>query len=549
MRSISQRAEAGLIYLCVFFALVTAALGVVGIMGVRSATTVSEKIVSDQVTTATSTAVAARAMDAVYSTGEQILLSSDPSAGGRPGVLYSQTIPASDADLAALVRLHAGDTAAELLGVSQLEGEWASIRTVLDPGVIAELTGPSPALANSLTAGYTPLSAHLNDLLSREQDDADRGRAQAKVTDARTIWIIAFAVVLAELVTFAACVIGRRQIRRSAEPEADQVEFAETLQLAKNEEEAHALLQRHLERIIPDANATVLNRNNSADRLEAVTELRPGSPLSRTLEHAEPQSCLAIRSARRNDQGGDRARLLTCGVCGDCPGTSTCTPLTVSGEVIGSVLVNRPTACTAADKVLISNSVSQAAPVLANLRNLAIAEVRAATDSLTGLPNKRVVGDTLKRMVAQAARTLTPVSLILIDLDHFKDINDRLGHPVGDQTLASVGAVLTSALRASDFAGRNGGEEFAVVLPDTDDAGATVIAEKIRKAVSEITLPSPDIVVTASLGIAVYPAHASTTERLERLADAALYTAKRSGRNRTEIAVIEERSPTAGVSL
>ncbi|HWF42118.1 MAG TPA: GGDEF domain-containing protein, partial [Acidothermaceae bacterium] len=92
-------------------------------------------------------------------------------------------------------------------------------------------------------------------------------------------------------------------------------------------------------------------------------------------------------------------------------------------------------------------------------------------------------------------------------------------------------------------------EEFAVVLPDTDDAGATVIAEKIRKAVSEITLPSPDIVVTASLGIAVYPAHASTTERLERLADAALYTAKRSGRNRTEIAVIEERSPTAGVSL
>src|SRR6185437_2507512 len=103
MRSISQRAEAGLIYLCVFFALVTAALGVVGIMGVRSATTVSEKIVSDQVTTATSTAVAARAMDAVYSTGEQILLSSDPSAGGRPGVLYSQTIPAADADLAALV--------------------------------------------------------------------------------------------------------------------------------------------------------------------------------------------------------------------------------------------------------------------------------------------------------------------------------------------------------------------------------------------------------------------------------------------------------------
>jgi len=549
MRSISQRAEVGLIYLCVFFALVTAALGVVGILGVRSTTAVSDRIVSDELTTETATATTSRAMDAIYSSGEQILLSSDPAARSRLGVLYSQSIPAADASLATLVRLHADDDQAELVGISQLDSQWASIRSVLDPGVIAGLSGPSPELADKLTADYTPLSNHLDDLLSREQDDADRGRALAQATDDRTVWITALSVALAEVVTFAAYVIGRRQIRRSAEPEADQVEFAETLQLAKNEEEAHALLQRHLERIIPDANATVLNRNNSADRLEAVTALPPGSPLVRSLQHAEPQACLAVRSARRNDQGGEHPRLLTCTVCGDCAGTSTCTPLTVSGEVIGSVLVNRPTACTASDKQRISNSVSQAAPVLANLRNLAIAEVRAATDSLTGLPNKRVVGDTLKRMVAQAARTLTPVALILIDLDHFKNINDRLGHPVGDQTLASVGEVLRSALRASDFAGRNGGEEFAVVLPDTDVTGAALIAEKIRQAISDITLPSSDVVVTASLGVAVYPDHAATTERLERLADAALYTAKRSGRNRVEIAIIsEERSAIVGVT-
>ncbi len=546
MRSISKRAEAGLIYVCVFFALVTAALGVVGILGVRSTTAVSERIVSDELATETSTATTARTMDAIYSSGEQILLSSNPA--GRLGTLYSQTIPSADTELAALVRLHADDDQAELVGIDQLESQWASIRAALDPGVIASLTGPSQALADKLTAAYTPLSAHLDQLLSREQDDADHGRAEAKATDARTVWIVGLAVALAEVVTFAACVIGRRQVRRSAEPEADQVEFAETLQLAKNEEEAHALLQRHLERIIPDASATVLNRNNSADRLEAVTALPPGSPLARALEHAEPSSCLAVRSARRNDQGGDHPRLLTCSVCGDCAGSSTCTPLTVSGEVIGSVLVNRPTACTVGDKQRISDSVSQAAPVLANLRNLAIAEVRAATDSLTGLPNKRVVGDTLKRMVAQAARTLTPVALILIDLDHFKDVNDRLGHPVGDQTLASVGEVLRSALRASDFAGRNGGEEFAVVLPDTDVVAAAAIAEKIRQTIADIVLPSPEMTLTASLGLAVYPEHAGTTERLERLADAALYTAKRAGRDRVEIAIIsEERS--VGVSL
>ena len=132
------------------------------------------------------------------------------------------------------------------------------------------------------------------------------------------------------------------------------------------------------------------------------------------------------------------------------------------------MLVNRLSPCSADEKQRISDSVIQAAPVLANLRNLAIAEVRAATDSLTGLPNKRAVGDTLKRMVAQASRTLSPVALILIDLDHFKDINDRLGHPVGRSGAGERRSRVAAVLRDSDFAGRNGGEEFAVLLPDTD---------------------------------------------------------------------------------
>jgi len=170
------------------------------------------------------------------------------------------------------------------------------------------------------------------------------------------------------------------------------------------------------------------------------------------------------------------------------------------------------------------------------LRNLAIAELRAATDGLTGLPNKRSVTDTLKRMFAQASRTGTPLTLVLLDLDHFKEINDRHGHPVGDLVLANVGAVLRTALRAGDFAGRNGGEEFALLLPDTDISAGYEIAQRVRAAVGEIILPGVDVAVTVSLGMAVYPDHASTPERLERLADAALYVAKRSGRNRTELA-------------
>jgi diguanylate cyclase (GGDEF)-like protein len=201
------------------------------------------------------------------------------------------------------------------------------------------------------------------------------------------------------------------------------------------------------------------------------------------------------------------------------------------------VLVSRPRAYNSAERLTIRDSVNQAAPVLANLRNLAIAELRAATDSLTGLPNKRAVADTVKRMLAQASRTLTPLCLLMLDLDHFRDINEHFGHPVGDQALANVGATLRMALRDSDFAGRNGGEEFVVILPDTDLSGGLRAAENIRASIAEITLPGVDLIITASVGLAVYPEHATSSERLERLADSALYVAKRSGRNRIEVAV------------
>ena len=111
---------------------------------------------------------------------------------------------------------------------------------------------------------------------------------------------------------------------------------------------------------------------------------------------------------------------------------------------------------------------------------------------------------------------------------------------MGDQVLANVGAVLRGALRSRDFAGRNGGEEFAVLLPDTEIAAALEIAERIRAAIAEITLPGSDVSVTASIGVAGYPDHASTLDRLERLADAALYVAKRQGRNRVELAELAE---------
>jgi GGDEF domain-containing protein len=171
--------------------------------------------------------------------------------------------------------------------------------------------------------------------------------------------------------------------------------------------------------------------------------------------------------------------LLACPVCSACPERTICTPLLVGGEVIGSVLASHGAALTGEEGRSLREAVSHSAPVLGNLRNLAIAELRSATDALTGLPNRRAIEDTLKRMVAQSSRTLTPLAALMCDLVHFKHINDRFGHPSGDEVLAAVGVALTQTLRAADFAGRYGGEEFLILLPATGPEGAREIAEKL----------------------------------------------------------------------
>ena len=172
--------------------------------------------------------------------------------------------------------------------------------------------------------------------------------------------------------------------------------------------------------------------------------------------------------------------------------------------------------------------------MLGNLRNLAIAELRSATDALTGLPNRRAIEDTLKRMVAQSSRTISPLAALMCDLDHFKHINDQFGHSSGDDLLAAVGVALTDTVRASDFVGRYGGEEFLILLPATAIARACEIAEKLRAAVADIRVPTVEQGTTLSVGVAVFPEHAIDAGSLQRAADRALYAAKNAGRDRIE---------------
>lgn len=343
--------------------------------------------------------------------------------------------------------------------------------------------------------------------------------------------------VLVLLLGLPAAVAVERSTRRGSRRTAERDRFAEAMQFARTQDDAYETLRRHLEITLVDSRAVVLNRNNSADRLEARTPLPDGSPLAASLEGAAPDACLAVRRGRLHRRRAGEPELLSCDLCGALGADVTCAPSLVGGEVIGSVLVEHAARPRAGEERHLEDSVAEAAPIVANLRNLEIAEARARTDMLTGLPNKRALDETLKRLVAQTGRSATVLAAVLFDLDHFKLINDRHGHEVGDEVLAAVGAIVPTTLRASDFSGRFGGEEFLVLLPDTGREGAVQAAEKLRAAIAEIELEGQRGQVTASFGVAVLPDDAGAGAELLRVADRALYTAKASGRNRVEIGV------------
>ena len=157
----------------------------------------------------------------------------------------------------------------------------------------------------------------------------------------------------------------------------------------------------------------------------------------------------------------------------------------------------------------------------------------AMTDSLTHIPNRRALMDYAKRTLAR--RNASPLALLMIDVDHFKDINDSYGHPVGDMVLQNIASLMEGRLRGHDFLGRYGGEEFCVVAPDTDIEGAMTLAEHLREAIDSAPFSGErgKFAVSISIGIAICPSSGSgELKDLLQKADAALYSAKQTGRNR-----------------
>jgi len=157
-------------------------------------------------------------------------------------------------------------------------------------------------------------------------------------------------------------------------------------------------------------------------------------------------------------------------------------------------------------------------------------EEMTVTDALTGVANRRRLTEFLDQEAARSRRTGRPFALLMLDLDHFKNVNDSLGHQIGDQVLKTLAVTLRERLRNIDLVARFGGEEFSVVLPDTSLAGASVAGERLRQIVESLGAPMP----TVSIGLAIWSQGVEVEALLGR-ADKALYRAKQSGRNRVVI--------------
>jgi diguanylate cyclase (GGDEF)-like protein len=181
---------------------------------------------------------------------------------------------------------------------------------------------------------------------------------------------------------------------------------------------------------------------------------------------------------------------------------------------------------------------TQASIALENAHLHGLVKAQAVTDELTGLANRRRFMEFVQLELKRAERFQSPLGLLLVDLDDFKLVNDRFGHGTGDEVLRALSDVFRESLRDVDLAARLGGEEFAVLLPETDYSGAAGVAERLRASLASLELQDPDgqgFGVTASFGVAVYP-EAQSVDELLRTADAALYRAKAEGKNRVALA-------------
>ncbi len=341
----------------------------------------------------------------------------------------------------------------------------------------------------------------------------------------------------------------RRLAAIEAEAERRRVQrllqMTDMLQSANGYADANAVLRATVETLLAGFCGALYIFNNSRDRLELSTHWNWPED-ERLLKTLSPAHCWALKRGKAHINGNG-AGMLRCEH--HASGLTVLeVPMMAHGEIQGMLKV----ATGAEDATARLAGIRPLAEAVADAMSLAVSNIalreklrtQALRDPLTGLYNRRYMEDALERHASLAERSGAPLSAIMIDLDHFKKLNDEHGHAMGDAVLRAVAGAIIGALRPSDVACRYGGEELVVILPECDHGDAMHIGEMLRTRIEALSAIH-DARISASFGVASIPETTRTAGDLLTMADAALYQAKENGRNQVASANRKDLPPIA----
>jgi diguanylate cyclase (GGDEF)-like protein len=331
--------------------------------------------------------------------------------------------------------------------------------------------------------------------------------------------------------------------------------MSELLQTCVDSGEACEVIRQYGRQIFPTDSGALWIISESRNIVEAVGYW--GDPPKERV--FSPQDCWALRQGRAHIV--ESASGMACGHLGsDVQFPSLCIPLIAQSEALGLLHVEGQSQPQESTKAMPTGSTERLATAMAEQIAVALANLKlrerlrnqSIRDPLTALFNRRYLEETLERELRRSVRHSRPLTVVMLDLDHFKTFNDSFGHAAGDAVLQAAGELLQSFLRKEDIACRYGGEEFAIVLPEAPLEFVMQRAEELRRAFKTLRTQFKDQslgVVTISAGVASYPEHGSSGADLLRAADSALYQAKERGRDQVVVSSTDSESDADNTAI
>lgn len=373
-------------------------------------------------------------------------------------------------------------------------------------------------------APWSDSRGNVTGFISIAIDNTDRKRAEVALRDAH-----------AEITASV-----RELERRTAELHLLR-EMTDLIQGSVSIEAAHEVTQCYLPRLFPYGTGALYVRSPSRDLLEQTSAW--GDLAARLTPAFTSGDCWALRRGQPHYVHASREPLCRHTLAAE-GGEWICLPLLAYGEVLGILHLYRTKYDTTsiAEQPFLTLAGTVASSISLSLGNLRLRETlrqQSIRDSLTGLFNRRYLDETLPREILRAARTGSMLGVMMLDIDHFKQLNDTHGHDAGDAVLSALGRFLQHHVRGDDIACRYGGEEFTLILPGASLNAICDRAEQLRVGAQSLVVRFNNTqldTITLSLGVAMWPQHGEIAEAVLQAADAALYHAKQGGRNRVEIA-------------